>query len=97
MRKSLRSGHPQKKLYLSIGANLLNRRAICTVTTRVSQELYKEVYKVWTKTCETLPSDCVLHYTIQPMGTAGVQAGTDRGENIMGLERVAQCCKYSIH
>lgn len=74
----------------------MNRRAICTVTTRVSQDLYEEVYQVWKKTCATLPAECVLHYTIQPMGAAGVQAGTDRGGNIMGLEGVPQCCTYSI-
>ncbi|OJJ08590.1 hypothetical protein ASPVEDRAFT_156216 [Aspergillus versicolor CBS 583.65] len=67
------------------------KRAICTVTTRVSQDLYEEVYHVWKKTCATLPAECVLHYTIQPMGAAGVKAGTDRGGNIMGLECVHQC------
>ncbi|PIG81073.1 hypothetical protein AARAC_010256 [Aspergillus arachidicola] len=41
--------------------------------------------------CKTLPAGCVLHYTIQPMGKPGVQAGGDRGENIMGHESIPQC------
>ncbi|KAJ1711465.1 hypothetical protein NYO67_6352 [Aspergillus flavus] len=66
-------------------------RAVCSVTTQVSQELYEEVYKSWTEVCKTLPAGCVLHYTIQPMGKAGVEAGKDRGENIMGHESIPQC------
>ncbi|KAE8334942.1 hypothetical protein BDV24DRAFT_156451 [Aspergillus arachidicola] len=57
------------------------KRAVCSVTTQVSQELYED----------TLPAGCVLHYTIQPMGKPGVQAGGDRGENIMGHESIPQC------
>ncbi|KAE8363096.1 6-hydroxy-D-nicotine oxidase [Aspergillus caelatus] len=56
------------------------KRAICT-----------KVYKSWTEVCKTLPSGCILHYTIQPMGKAGVQAGNDRGGNIMGHESIPQC------
>ncbi|KAJ5914076.1 6-hydroxy-D-nicotine oxidase [Penicillium tannophilum] len=67
------------------------KRAICTMTTKVSQELYEDVYKLWTKVCKTLPADAVLHYTIQPFGKAGVQAGKDRGGNIMGHESIPQC------
>ncbi|GAQ44259.1 hypothetical protein AtubIFM55763_011527 [Aspergillus tubingensis] len=67
------------------------KRSICTVTTRNSPELYEEVYKTWVEVRKTLPADTVLHYTIQPVGTAAVQAGKDRGENIMGHESVPQC------
>ncbi|KAJ5091509.1 hypothetical protein NUU61_006379 [Penicillium alfredii] len=67
------------------------KRAICSVTTKVSQSLYEEAYKSWNETCKRLPAGCVLHYTIQPMGKAGIKAGKDRGENIMGLEDVPQC------
>jgi hypothetical protein len=77
--------------------NIRNRRAICTVTTKVSLELYEDVYKSWTEICKTLPTDAVLHYTIQPFGKAGVQAGKDRGGNIMGHESVPQCCKYILY
>ncbi|RAH72997.1 FAD-binding oxidoreductase [Aspergillus aculeatinus CBS 121060] len=66
-------------------------RAITSVTTRVSHDLYDRVYLCWMQLRKTLPAGCVLHYTIQPMGTAGVQAGSDRGGNIMGLEAVPQC------
>ncbi|OJJ72078.1 hypothetical protein ASPBRDRAFT_43473 [Aspergillus brasiliensis CBS 101740] len=72
-------------------AQTSQKRTISTVTTRVSQELYEEVYNTWVDVCKTLPTGAVLHYTIQPMGTAGVQAGKDRGGNIMGLESVPQC------
>ncbi|GMF80345.1 unnamed protein product [Aspergillus oryzae] len=69
----------------------LAQAIVCSVTTQVSQELYEEVYKSWTEVCKTLPAGCVLHYTIQPMGKAGVEAGKDRGENIMGHESIPQC------
>ncbi|KAF7628947.1 hypothetical protein AFLA_004290 [Aspergillus flavus NRRL3357] len=72
-------------------AQVSQKRAVCSVTTQASQELYEEVYKSWTEVCKTLPAGCVLHYTIQPMGKAGVEAGKDRGENIMGHESIPQC------
>lgn len=71
--------------------DLPGKRAITSVTTRVSHDLYDRVYLCWTQLRKTLPAGCALHYTIQPMGTAGVQAGSDRGGNIMGLEAVPQC------
>lgn len=52
------------------------------------------MYKTWVGVRKTLPVDTVLHYTIQPVGTAAVQAGKDRGENIMGHESVPQCCMF---
>ncbi|KAI9035718.1 FAD-binding oxidoreductase [Aspergillus affinis] len=66
------------------------KRAICTSTTQVSQELYDEVYKYWVEVRDTLPADHVLHYTIQPMGSAGVQEGKKRGGNIMGHQSTPQ-------
>lgn len=66
------------------------------MTTKVSQELYEDVYKLWAEVCKTLPADTVLHYTIQPFGTAGVQAGKDRGSNIMGHESISQCCEFIV-
>ncbi|KAB8220466.1 6-hydroxy-D-nicotine oxidase [Aspergillus novoparasiticus] len=72
------------------------KRAVCSVTAQVSQELYEEVYKSWVEVCKTLPAGCVLHYTIQPMGKPGVQAGKDRGENIMGHESIPQCYTWWV-
>lgn len=66
------------------------------MTTKVSQELYEDVYKLWDEVCKTLPADAVLHYTIQPFGKAGVQAGKDRGDNIMGHESIPQCCMFIV-
>ncbi|KJZ70865.1 hypothetical protein HIM_09730 [Hirsutella minnesotensis 3608] len=67
------------------------KRTIRTMTTKVSQELYVGVYKAWMDICKWLPAGCVLHFTIQPMGHAGVRAGKVLGENIMGLESTPQC------
>lgn len=67
------------------------KRSICTLTTQNSPELYEEVYKAWVEVCKTLPTNTVLHYTIQPFGKAAVQAGKDRGKNIMGHESIPQC------
>ncbi|EHA18968.1 hypothetical protein ASPNIDRAFT_42784 [Aspergillus niger ATCC 1015] len=54
------------------------KRAICTVTTRNSTALYDEVYKAW----------------VEPFGKAAVQAGKERGENIMGHERWVFTCEW---
>ncbi|OJK04879.1 hypothetical protein ASPACDRAFT_1851840 [Aspergillus aculeatus ATCC 16872] len=56
--------------------DLPGKRAITSVTTRVSHDLYDRVYLCWTRVRATLPAGCVLHYTIQPMGTAG-EAGVE--------------------
>lgn len=85
-----------KKAKMRLDTNTSNRRAIYTMTTKVSQELYEDVYKLWTEVCKTLPAGCILHYTIQPFGKAGVQAGKDRGGNIMGHESISQCCKFIV-
>jgi hypothetical protein len=36
--------------------------------TKVSHELYDEVYNLWMKASKTLPAGTVLRYTIQPLG-----------------------------
>ncbi|KAI9147046.1 FAD-dependent monooxygenase yanF [Paramyrothecium foliicola] len=68
------------------------KRAICTVTTKVSQKLYDQVYESWVEACKKLPEGAVLHYTIQPVGTAAIRIGQEEGGNILGLEDVPQCC-----
>ncbi|KAI0482759.1 FAD-binding domain-containing protein [Xylariaceae sp. FL0804] len=67
------------------------KRTIGSVTTKVSADLYLQVHKAWQDVVSTLPEGMILHYTIQPVATAGVQAGEDRGGNAMGLEKVPQC------
>ncbi|RAL04565.1 FAD-binding oxidoreductase [Aspergillus ibericus CBS 121593] len=66
------------------------KRAISTITTKVSVELYEDVYTLWNGVRSTLPDGCILHYTIQPMSAAGVRAGEERGGNVLGLEGVGQ-------
>ncbi|KAI0416798.1 hypothetical protein F5X98DRAFT_342868 [Xylaria grammica] len=68
-----------------------NKRTIGTVTTKVSYDLYIEVYKSWKQLVGELPTGVEFHYTIQPVSASAVQAGEDRGGNIMGLEKVSQC------
>ncbi|KAJ5266933.1 hypothetical protein N7478_009741 [Penicillium angulare] len=70
---------------------IYDRRFVGSVTTGFSQDLYEEIHKLWTETCKSLPADHVLHYTIQPFGKGGLQAGKDRGGNIMGHEDAPQC------
>ncbi|KAJ5092888.1 hypothetical protein N7456_008749 [Penicillium angulare] len=67
------------------------KRFVGSVTTGFSQDLYEEIHKLWTETCKSLPADHVLHYTIQPFGKGGLQAGKDRGGNTMGHEDAPQC------
>ncbi|KAF4462413.1 Bifunctional solanapyrone synthase [Fusarium albosuccineum] len=66
-------------------------RTIGTVTTKVSQDLYADVYKAWLEISQTLPEGAVLHHTIQPIGTACIRAAKNNGGNIMGLEEIPQC------
>ncbi|KAH7328991.1 hypothetical protein B0I35DRAFT_418986 [Stachybotrys elegans] len=67
------------------------KRRIGSVTTKVSFDLYAQVYEAWTEITKTLPEGMVLHYTIQPVGEAGVEAGQVRGGSAMGLQKVPQC------
>ncbi|KAI1245349.1 hypothetical protein MGN70_012239 [Eutypa lata] len=67
------------------------KRTIGSVTTKVSTDLYVEVYKSYLEVINGLPSGITLHYTIQPVSSTGVQVGEDRGGNTMGLEKVSQC------
>ncbi|KAI0379083.1 hypothetical protein F5Y04DRAFT_290559 [Hypomontagnella monticulosa] len=67
------------------------KRLVGSATTKVSHELYVGVYKCYLDVISKLPSNITLHYTIQPVSTAGIQAGEDRGGNIMGLEKLPQC------
>jgi hypothetical protein len=73
----------------------INRRAISSVTTKVSRELYAEIFEAWEEVCKKLPTGVNLHFTIQPVSSGGVQAGDNRGGNILGLEKVPQCCQYN--
>ncbi|KAL6365689.1 hypothetical protein LRP88_01690 [Fusarium phalaenopsidis] len=66
-------------------------RSIVTVTTTVSESLYVEVYNAWNETVKDLPQGAVLHYTIQPIGTACIQAGKAKGGNLMGPQETPQC------
>ncbi|SPQ24831.1 da282525-0d69-4986-86b6-6158ee645cdf [Thermothielavioides terrestris] len=68
------------------------KRRICSVTTRVSRELYEGIYQLYQDALKALPESYVLHFTAQPVGTAAVQAGEDRGGNSLGLEKIPQCC-----
>ncbi|KAL3445433.1 hypothetical protein BJX65DRAFT_296956 [Aspergillus insuetus] len=75
------------------------KRSACTIRMLISHELYEAVYRAWVEVCKTLPAGVVLHFTIQHMGKAGVQAGKDAGWNIMGYESVLQtwwivACKW---
>ncbi|KAI1492419.1 hypothetical protein F5X96DRAFT_691612 [Biscogniauxia mediterranea] len=67
-----------------------NKRAISTVATKVSNDLYAEVHKAWLDATKKLPPGTTLSYTIQPVSKAAVRAGKDRGGNILGLEEVSQ-------
>ncbi|RYP78359.1 hypothetical protein DL771_000544 [Monosporascus sp. 5C6A] len=70
------------------------RRTISSATTRVSVDLYLEVHKAYLNIVDGLPPGFDFHYTIQPVASAGVKAGEDRGGNTMGLEKVPQCSEW---
>ncbi|KAJ4174197.1 hypothetical protein NW754_004612 [Fusarium falciforme] len=72
-------------------------RAIGTVTTKVSESLYFEVYNAWIETIQDLPAGAVLPYAIQPVGKACIQAGKAKGGNVIGLQETPQCCKVGVY
>ncbi|GAB1318345.1 hypothetical protein MFIFM68171_08555 [Madurella fahalii] len=65
---------------LQWGCYTNGKRHGCSLTTRISP----------TK----LPKGYVLHFTAQLVGTAAVQAGKDRGGNMLGLQKIPQCCGW---
>ncbi|KAL4938597.1 hypothetical protein BDV06DRAFT_231653 [Aspergillus oleicola] len=67
------------------------KRYVGTLSTKHSEKLYADVYHAWQETLPTIPEGGVLHYTIQPLGTACVEKSESSGGNVMGLEGCAQC------
>ncbi|KAL4993138.1 hypothetical protein BDV10DRAFT_32957 [Aspergillus recurvatus] len=67
------------------------KKHVSTLTTTPSADLYKDAYTAWREALDMIPKDAVLHYTIQPVGSACVREGERAGGNILGLEAVAQC------
>ncbi|KAH7627786.1 hypothetical protein B0T09DRAFT_359115 [Sordaria sp. MPI-SDFR-AT-0083] len=71
------------------------KRVIFTISTKVDQDLYLAIHKIWQDVTATLPSSADgtdLHYTIQPVTASAARAGQDNGTggNALGLEEVSQ-------
>ncbi|KAI0506263.1 hypothetical protein F5B22DRAFT_639287 [Xylaria bambusicola] len=66
------------------------RRLISTVTTKVSYDFYLAVHQFWLDTANHQPGIDSLSYNIQPASPATAQLGKDKGENVLGLEKVTQ-------
>jgi hypothetical protein len=95
--------HPSEdgKLVLPILRKALHvltsfRRAVTTLSAKASYDLYADIHRSWQDGISGLAESVDLHFTIQPIGTACVQAGQDHGGNILGLEKVPQCCKSTF-
>ncbi|KAI1348041.1 hypothetical protein F5Y01DRAFT_328885 [Xylaria sp. FL0043] len=67
------------------------KRTIGSATTKVSYDLYIEVYKAWKGIVSKLPAGIDFHYTIQPVSASAVEAGDKQGGNVMGLQQESQC------
>ncbi|KAH8698581.1 hypothetical protein BGW36DRAFT_426282 [Talaromyces proteolyticus] len=74
-----------------------SRRAICTVTTKVSQELYEEVYIPGWRSARAC--QLALFCIIRSSRWAQLVYRQERiaGGSIMGLERVTHCCNSVSH
>ncbi|KAI1395905.1 hypothetical protein F4819DRAFT_166712 [Hypoxylon fuscum] len=70
---------------------LPGKRAVGTATTKVSYDLYADVYATWRDLTKNLVTGVDLHFTIQPVTRSCVQAGEDCGGNTLGLENTPQC------
>lgn len=66
------------------------------MTSRISQELYEENFKYCQEILDKLPATVSLHWTIQPLSQAAVEAGEKRGGNILGLERAPQSRRFPL-
>ncbi|KAK8036501.1 FAD-binding domain-containing protein [Apiospora marii] len=66
------------------------KHAYLTMTSRISQELYEENFEYCKDILAKLPATVSLHWSIQPLSQAAVEAGEKRGGNILGLQKVPQ-------
>lgn len=60
--------------------------------TKVSLDLYIKSHELYVEAIKTSAAD--LFYTIQPVACSAVQKGEERGDNVMGIEKVAQDCTF---
>ncbi|KAF2875657.1 hypothetical protein BDV95DRAFT_279578 [Massariosphaeria phaeospora] len=72
-----------------------NREPIA-VSHGVDLDLYMAIHEQYLLVSASTTSTVSLSYTIQPFGTAGVQAGHARGGNNLGLEAVSQTWHASL-
>lgn len=72
------------------GADTVDRHAYLTMTSRISHELYQTCFDHCKGILEKLPTTVSLHWTIQPLTLAAVEAGEKRGGNILGLQKAPQ-------
>jgi hypothetical protein len=76
---------------------MMNPRRDAHINTHgINLDLYIAIHERYLQKLESSRNfSARLSYTIQPMDVAGVQAGLDRGGNIMGIPLVPQTCKTS--
>ncbi|KAK7923662.1 FAD-binding domain-containing protein [Apiospora marii] len=70
------------------------KHAYLTMTSRISQELYEENFEYCKDILAKLPATVSLHWSIQPLSQAAVEAGEKRGGNILGLQKVPQSRRF---
>ncbi|KAI0598802.1 6-hydroxy-D-nicotine oxidase [Biscogniauxia sp. FL1348] len=81
-----------RDLVLAIGTDFpVARRQYASQASKVDTDFYVDVYEHYQQVVKKYPAAGNLSYTIQPTSTATIDAGEERGGNILGLEKVPQC------
>ncbi|KAH9890763.1 FAD-binding domain-containing protein [Xylariomycetidae sp. FL2044] len=80
-----------KDLVDAIGTGFpIARRQYASQASKVDSDFYVAVYEHYQQVVQKYPAAGNLSYSIQPTPTAAIDAGEDRGKNILGLDRVPQ-------
>ena len=73
------------------------RHGISSITAKASKQLYEDINRAFKVVQASVPETVKIHYTAQPFGPGGVDAGESQGGNAMGLKKVLQDCESTLH
>lgn len=86
-----------RDLVLAIGTDFpVARRQYASQASKVDADFYIAIYEHYQQVIQKYPAAGNLSYSIQPATTATVDAGKERGGNILRLDRVPQSYIFSI-
>jgi hypothetical protein len=78
---------------------LVSRHDYRGASSKIDADLYKSVYEIWKKEATTVHATTGgdMTFVLQHIPKNVVDIGNANGGNALGLEPIAQQCKYWIH